>query len=158
MATRGSARNVETGRREGEAVEGKRGRDGAAYQRPVACGFGRLPVIHRHDALWPMASGDVGAEYLDPCRALLGVGGAQTQRRARVKMPDLGRVNLVPVTGRARLEQEIDRGACGAVARRGVGHPCLAVEPAFGMRREVQSCDNIVGCHGSMVAVDGGKS
>src|SRR3546814_19375239 len=62
--------------------------------------------LHRHDALRPLAGGDVGTERqlrhggAGFCRE------AEPQGRAGMPVPDLDRLDAVPVRALARLEQE----------------------------------------------------
>ena len=95
-------------RRQFEFRKVESGRDGAADQRPVAGAFGRLPGMRRHDRLRRFAGSEVGAE---PDAALPAViGDLQRQRAAGVIMPDLHRIDAMPVRALAARQQEIDRG------------------------------------------------
>src|ERR1700738_1358560 len=61
-------------------------------------------------------------------------------------MPDLHRINAMPVRSLAPREQEIDRGADGAPVRiEGRIAKRLAVMAALGMRRELEPRDDIRG-------------
>ena len=104
-------------RRHLEAANSKSRRDRAADQRPVAEAFRRLPVARRHDALRPLARRD------DRRRASCGgsrprsSGHLEHQRRARIVVPDLDRIDPMPVRALAAREQEIDRRRGRASAR-----------------------------------------
>src|SRR5690606_772470 len=68
----------------------------------------------------------------------------QLERRALVVVPDLDGVDAVPAALLARAQEEVDRRARAAPRRRGVA-PRLAVVAAFGMRREPEARDELVG-------------
>ena len=78
-------------------------------------------------------------------RPLIGGAERQDQFRARVLMPNLGRIDMVPMADLACGQKEID-----ARPRRAVGHaaahPCLAIMPPFGMGHQAQMGDNLGGC------------
>ncbi len=112
------ARDVEARRRQREPVEGKAGADGAAHERPARPGPRGLPVIPRHDDLRRLTAGEVGAEDVILRRPRLGCGQRQDQGPARVEMPDLGRIDPVPMARLARLQQEVDAGARRAASSR----------------------------------------
>jgi len=136
VVRRALKRNIETFFGKNESVKREAGAYRAADQGPVACGFRRLPPVFRHDPLRALAIRDVRPEAdVGPwsCGRLAPF---QGKRRARVIVPDLDRIDLVPMAWLASLEQEIDAGACGAAGAVFVD-PGLAIEPAFGMGREV---------------------
>ena len=86
---------------------------------------------------------DVGAE---PDDLFFGaVDDFELERRAGVIVPDLDRVDAVPVRALAARQQELDRGGGGAavdVARVAKG---LAIVPAFGVRLEIELGDDVGG-------------
>src|SRR6185437_7876107 len=91
-----------------------------------------------------LARGEIGAERDAAPSAV--VGDLQGQRVAGIIMPDLDRIDAVPVRALAARQQEIDRGGKGAaigiavrVAKR------LAVVAAFGMRLELEPRDDVRG-------------
>ena len=87
-------------------------RDRASDQRPVAGAFRGLPRLRRHDRLRHFAGGEIGTE---PDAALAAViGDLQRQRVAGVVMPDLHRIDAMPVRALAARQQEIDRGRARA--------------------------------------------
>src|SRR5271168_1691412 len=110
-------------------------RDGASHQSPVAGAFGGLPGVRRYRRLRLFAGGQIAAE---PDHApAVAIGDLQTQRSARVIMPDLDRIDAVPVRAFATRQQEIDRrgerasvGITSQVAKR------LAIMSAFRVRLE----------------------
>src|SRR5438876_7412859 len=122
----------------------KTGCDRAAHQRPVAGAFGSLPRFRGNNGLRHFARGEVGAE---PDAALAAiVGNLQAQRVAGVIMPDLHRIDAMPVRALAPRQQEMD---CGG-QRTSVGvdasvAKCLAVMPAFRMRLQVEPRDDVGG-------------
>jgi hypothetical protein len=91
-----------------------------------------------------VAGGEIGTK---PDAALVPIiGNLQTQRAAGVIMPDLHRVDAMPVRAFAARQQEIDRGgeraAVGieaAVAKR------FAIVATFGMRLQFQPRDDVGG-------------
>ena len=87
-------------------------RDGASDQRPVAGAFGGLPCVRRHDRLRHFAGGEIGTEP-DAALAVI-VGNLQRQRAAGVIMPDLHRIDAMPMRALAARQQEIDRGGARA--------------------------------------------
>src|SRR6185437_3399648 len=122
------------------------GRDGAADQCPVAGALGRLPGVRRHDSLRHFAGGEIGAERNAASSGI--VGDLERQRIAGVIVPDLDRINAVPVRAFATCQQEIDRGgegaAVGIAARIAKG---LAVMAALGMRLQFEPRDDVGGRH-----------
>src|SRR3546814_5757590 len=104
--------------------------------------------LHRHDALRPLAGGDVGTERqlrhggAGFCRE------AEPQGRAGMPVPDLDRIDAVPVRALARLQQEIDRrrarpaGGVGLRITEGLGEI-----PTFGMRLQAERGDDLVCGH-----------
>ena len=113
-----------------------------------------LPAPGRHDSLGTLARRQIRAEHEAANRSGLGVGDLQHQRRAGVKMPDLGGVDAVPVRAFAARQQEIDRGRRGppapripGYARKGGIAKRLAEMAALGMRTQVEQPDDIGGFH-----------
>src|SRR6202158_4157746 len=130
-------------RRQLEALEREAGRDRAAGKRPIAEAFRRLPRARRHRDLRNLAAGEIGAKADD---FFLGaVDHRQLQRRAGVIVPDLDRVDAVPVRALAARQQEQDRGRSGAAVDRAGIAEGLAVVPAFRMRLEIERTDDIGG-------------
>lgn len=126
------------------------GADCAANQCVVACGFGGLPVVGRDDQLWLFAIQDIGAEGVILGGAFVRFREAQDQGRARIVVPDFGRIDAMPVAGFARFEQEIDAGSSGACAVCAIRDPCLAVIAAFGVGLQGEALDELVSCgHGA---------
>src|SRR6266566_6338427 len=110
----------------------KTGRDRAAHQRPGAGAFGSLPCLYGDYGLRHFARGEIGAE---PDAALAAIiGNLQAERVACVIMPDLHRIDAMPVRALAPRQQEMDRGG----QRTSIGvdtrvAKCLAIMPAFRM-------------------------
>src|SRR5207248_2771930 len=138
--------------RELEAGEFEPGRHRAADQGPFAETFGRLPHMCRHDGLRALAGGKIGAE--PQARHWAGLARrCEREGRARVPVPDLDRVEAMPMRALAAREQEMDRGRRRAsaldaarVAKR------LAEVPAFRMRLEIEQPDDVGGGeHGSSI-------
>src|SRR6266566_3611942 len=122
----------------------KTGRDRAAHQRPVAGAFGRLPCLHGDNGLQNFTRGEIGAE---PDAALAAiVGNLQAERLACVIMPDLHRIDAMPVRTLAPRQQEMD---CGG-QRTSVGVDAsvakrLAIMPAFRVRLQLEPRDDVGG-------------
>ena len=91
-------------------------RDGAADQRPVAGAFGGLPGLRRHDRLRYFAGGEIGTE--PDAASAIAIGDLQHQRAAGVIVPDLHRIDAMPVRAFAARQQEIDRGGDASGRRR----------------------------------------
>ena len=92
-----------------EAVGGERGRHRAADERPVASAPRRLPRVRGHDQLWSFAVREIGAEHRGEDAA--GGRGRMVDRRAEIVMPDLDRVDAMPLRHFAGLQEEVDRAA-----------------------------------------------
>ena len=132
-------------RRHLERCKLKSRRDRAAHQCPRAEAFGSLPVAGRHDTLRPLAHRDVRADLHAADRAA-GSRHLQHQRRTRVVVPDLGRIDAMPVRSLALRQQEIDRGGSGAAVRIGARvAKRLAEMPAFRMRLQIEQADHVGG-------------
>lgn len=131
-------------RRQFEAGELKARRDGAAHQRPVAERFGGLPGTCRHGCLRTFARCEIATQRhaFDTTR----LRDFQRERRARIPMPNLDRVNAMPVRALAACKQEVDCGGCGAAALN-VLHIAkgLAEMPALGMRFQIEKPNDVVG-------------
>src|SRR3954467_4602306 len=81
----------------------KTGCDRAARQRPVAGAFGSLPRVYGNDGLRHVACGEGGTEPNAALAAI--VGNLQAQGVACVIMPDLHRIDAVPVRAFAPRQQ-----------------------------------------------------
>src|ERR1700754_430098 len=118
--------------------------DGASNQRPVAVAFGGLPNACGYDGLWHFAGGKIRAESNAMMAAV--IRNQQRQRTSRVIMPDLDRIDAVPMRAFAARQQEIDRGGNGASVRIKTRiAKSLAKMPAFGMRLELKPRDDVGG-------------
>jgi hypothetical protein len=95
-------------RRQLERCKLKTGCHGASHQRPVAACIGGLPRPRRHDRLRHFAGGEIGTKP-DAAAAPV-IGHLQAKRAACVIMPDLHRIDAMPVRALAARQQEIDRG------------------------------------------------
>src|ERR1700681_3941367 len=93
------------------------GCDRAPDQRPVAAAFGGLPGMRRHDGLRQFTCREVGAESKTPLPVV--IRDPQRQRAAGVIVPDLYRIDAMPVRALAARQKEIDRG--GSRTPAGVG-------------------------------------
>src|SRR6266481_6647787 len=112
-----NSRRLPAFRRQLERCKIKSGRDRAADQGPVAAAFGGLPGVRRHDGLWQFAGREIRAEPETPLPVV--IRSLQCQRAAGVIMPDLDRVDAMPVRALAARQQEIVRG--GSRTSIGVG-------------------------------------
>ncbi len=101
-----------------------------------------LPPMRRHDELRALALEEIGPEHM-PAQILARPRHADRQRRAGVEMPDLGRIDPVPMRDLTRLQQEIDRRRrrAAGLAPRGIAKR-LAVEAALGVRPQIQQADD----------------
>src|ERR1700722_1459262 len=127
----------------------------AADQRPVAARDRRLPGVRRNDALRALAGREIAAEH--DALAAARRRNFELERRARVPMPDLDRVDAMPVRTLAARQQKIDRGGrrtgdADAALPRERGRQRerdiakgLPVMPAFRMRLQIQDPDHIGG-------------
>src|SRR5437899_1426619 len=116
----------------------------ASDQGPIAVALGRLPRMRWNDRLRRFAGCQIRAELHAALPAI--VSNLQRQRGACVIMPDLHRVDAMPVRAFAVRQQEIDRGR----SRASIGVHALvakrfAIMAAFRMRLEVQPRDDIGG-------------
>src|ERR1700681_878353 len=89
--------------------------NGAFDQRPVAAALGGLPRLRRHDGLRHLARGEIGPES-ELARAIA-VGDLQLERGAGVRVPDLARIDAMPVRALPPCQQEIDRSGDGSAVR-----------------------------------------
>src|SRR5262249_20800264 len=111
---------------------------------PVAGGLGALPGLRRHDRLRPLARGEVGPELHRVRRAAFGNGNLQDECAARVMVPDLHRINPVPMRALAAGEQKIDRGRAGAaLAIAALIAKHLAIIAAFRVRSQLETRDDV---------------
>src|SRR5262245_36105082 len=106
-------------------------RNRAANQCPVAEAFGRLPGASRNNRLWSFAGREIGPERDALDRPSLR--DLKRKRGAGVVVPDLGRVDPMPVRALAARQQEIDRSRSCARAFGCVAEG-LAEMSAFRMR------------------------
>src|SRR5215510_8478830 len=143
-----------------ETLKFKTRGDRAADQRPVAEAFGGLPGIGGNNGLRPFAGGEIGPERNALDRRSLASRDRERKRCACVVVPDLGRVDPMPVRTLAARQQEVDRGRGGAVTCDRVAEG-FAEMSAFRMRLEREQADH-VGCgkglHGGSKRLEGRKS
>src|SRR6478735_12588719 len=93
-------------RRHLEALEFETRRDRATHQRPGAERGRALPPAGRHHELRPLPGGEIGADMMG--RGVMAIGRyGDDQRRAGIMMPDLGRIDAMPLRGLAGIEQII---------------------------------------------------
>ena len=90
--------NIELWRREGEAFELERGRYRAADERPITRRFRGLPVIFGHDDLRGFTSEQIRPEDVINGRSIIIRSHRQNDRGTRVVVPNLNRIDLVPMT------------------------------------------------------------
>src|SRR5262249_18121638 len=114
----------------------------------------RLPDVGRHHRLRPLAGGKVAAEGVALGRALRACRDLEQQRRAGVVVPDLGRIDLVPMPALAARQDVVDRGRCRSSVRGAGIAERLAIMPAFRMRREIEQPDHLGGREPRQVAHD----
>lgn len=100
-------------------------------------------MILGHDDLRRLHRRKIGPKHVIGGRASIRHRHGQHQGRAGVIVPDLGRIDPVPMAPLALFQQEVDAGAAGAPSAARL-HPSLAIMPALGMRREVQLGDDLV--------------
>lgn len=93
-----------------------------------------------------LTGGNPRAEDATNHRLALGVG-RELKRRTGVEVPDLGRVDSMPMRTVTGLEKIIDRGACASSAAVFVT-PCFTVIAALGVRHEPKLVDDLVRVHG----------
>lgn len=72
-------------------------RHGTTDQRPTCGRAGGLPMVGLNDVLGQLASGQIGPKDVFDRRASVGGGCRQDQGGARVKMPDLGGIDMMPM-------------------------------------------------------------
>ena len=137
-------------RRQFEFREFKSRRDGASRQRPVAAASGGLPCLRRNDRLRHFARGEIGTK--SNAAPIIAIGDMQGQCAAGVIVPDLDRVDAMPMRSSMARQQEIDRGRQRAsagvergsrnVSRKWPPSGCGASEPrddlGSGIRRDHQ--------------------
>ncbi len=111
-----------------------------SVQSPSDCG--RLPGLSRHDGLRLFAGREIGAERQALDTSRLG-GDFERKRRAGVPMPDLDRIDAVPVRALAASEQKIDRGRSSAAVALPARRESFAEMPALRMRLKVEQPDHI---------------
>src|SRR5262245_53783855 len=104
----GSAWRLPPLRRELEFRELECRRHDATDQCPVAIAFCRLPGMRRNDCLRHFTGTEIGTQR-HAARPIV-VDDLQRQRRTRVIMPALHRVDAMPMRAIAARQQEIDRG------------------------------------------------
>src|SRR6266404_1400891 len=122
----------------------KTGCNRASHQCPVAGAFGSLPCLRRRNRLRYFAGGEVGTKPDGAAAAV--IGNLQDQRAFSVIMPDLLRVDAMPVRALAARQQEIDRGRQRASVRVEAGvAKRLAIVPAFRMRLQFEPRDDVGG-------------
>src|SRR5690606_12450869 len=111
---------------------------------PGTYALGALPGVRRHDDLRPLARRDVGAEPVD--RALQPIlADAEIEGRTAVPVPDLDRIDPVPVGALAGGQQVVDRRHGSTPAGRIAVAVGLAEVAAFWVRLEAELLDDL-GC------------
>src|SRR5262249_18391940 len=129
-----------------EGLELESGRNGAADQRPLTESLRGLPRVRRHYGLRPLAGGEIGSQREAFDRAVGVERDLERERRAGVIVPDLDRIDLVPMRALAAREQVIGRGRCRA---RAVHHTRvaerLAKMSALGMGLEIEQAHDFGG-------------
>ena len=96
-----------------------------------------MPVAARNDDLRCLAVENVGAETVMGRRAAIG-GEAELEGRAGIVMPDLDRIDPVPVGSVAGGQQIVDRGRMAAPVGRLVVAEGLAIPAALRVGRKVE--------------------
>ena len=139
-----SSRWLPPRRRKLEAREAETRRNGAADQRPLAERLRRLPRAGRYHALRPFALRKVRTETDRLYRCAIR-GDPQQKRRAGMEMPDLDRVDTMPVRPLTCLQQEVDRGRTRASVRTCRIPERLMEMSALRMRCEPEQADDRVG-------------
>src|SRR4029079_1851105 len=125
-----------------EPIKRKAGRDGTAGQRPVSKAFGGLPRARRYRHLWHLACMNVGAKSEN---FFLGsVDDLEPECRASVIVPDLHRVDAMPVRSLAACKQEQDRGRCWPPIQLTRVAKGFAIVSAFRMRLELERADHVL--------------
>lgn len=90
-------------------------RDRAADERVSTERFCTLPRTRRHNDLRPLSLVEIASKDVIPDDTVFR--DTQRERRTRIPVPDLGRIDAMPARLFARLQKEIDRGAVGAARR-----------------------------------------
>ena len=98
----------------------------------------------RHHALRPLAHREVRAQLHAPDRPAFR-GHFEHQRRARVIVPHLDRIDTMPARALAACHQEIDRRRGGAAVLDARIAERFAKLPAFRMRFEIEQADDLGG-------------
>src|SRR5439155_21263679 len=127
-----------------ESIEREGWRHGAGHQRPGPERARRLPAETRHDHLRSFALCEIGAEAMHIDMPAI-MREAEIQGCARMPVPDLIGIDAMPMADLAFAQQIIDRGAGGAFAQGRILPPGLAIMAAFGMRRQVEQTDDVLG-------------
>src|ERR1043166_1099543 len=130
-------------RRQLETLEFESRRDRAAHERPVPEAFCGLPMARRHNGLRPFTLRQIGPEHDALDRPRVARRDIERERRAGVVVPDLDRINPMPVRALAAREQEIDRGRGGAAVDRQRIAKGLAKMAPLRMRLEIEERDDI---------------
>src|SRR5215468_10837427 len=146
--SRGRTRRREVAWGDLKAFKLKSGRDRAANEGPGPKRFGRLPHACIDHRLRSLAGQQIGSKPHAVDAAISGQ--PEHERRTGVVVPDLRRVEVMPVRALARAEQEIDR---GRNATFGLARPqgsCriaegLAIMSPLRMRLEVEQADDLAG-------------
>jgi hypothetical protein len=119
-----------------------------SHQRPASKALGPLPLSGCYDNLRRLPMEDVRAQTRLPRRRAVVQRLRERQRRAGVVVPDLGRVDLVPVRpADGAFEEVVDGGADGAVAARHEGRVAERLNEVALLRigRQVELGDDLAG-------------
>jgi hypothetical protein len=99
--------------------------------------------VRRHDRLRCFAASEIGAK--PDAAPAAPIGDFQGQRVAGVIVPDLHRVDAVPVRALASREKEKDRGgSCATAAIKARVAKCLAIVAAFRVRLQIEPRDYVL--------------
>src|SRR5262249_43722287 len=97
------------------------------------------------NALRALAGGEIRPEREALDRAVPAHRGLKQHRSARIPVPDLDRIDAVPVRALACREQKVDRRRRGAAADAARITKRLAEMSAFRMRLQVEQADDVGG-------------
>jgi hypothetical protein len=130
-------------RRKLKPFEAKTRGNGAAHQRPCAERLRCLPGVPWHDDLRALPVRQVRPEPYRLNRRTL-QSDAKRQRRTSIEMPDLDRIDAMPVRSLACLQEKVDRGRVRSAIRAWFVSKHLAKVPALRMRLKTQEADDFV--------------
>lgn len=119
-------------------------RNGATYKRVVAKGPRRLPVVRRHDALRTLAVCNGRSKHVSfgPTDEIALE--KKLERRACIRVPNLGRINAMPSGDLTAAKEKIDRCRESAAVWSGRIAKRLPEVSALGMRCETEFCDETI--------------